>query len=118
MTDAQIIAAWNASQSPGEAARRLGMDRLDLLDRALSLKIAGWPVKPLDPIDPELRAKSDAADAAAGHPRGTLPPWRSLRYTTAGRVPRASRSSRDSRPPRASRGVRRSRGCLLNLHEE
>jgi hypothetical protein len=55
-SDRQVIAAWNASSSPGEAARSLDVPRLYLLERALVLRIEGHDLKPMDILEPHQRA--------------------------------------------------------------
>jgi hypothetical protein len=56
-SDRQIVEAWNASSSPGEAARSLDVGRLYYLERALCLRIEGHYLKPLDIVEPEARAR-------------------------------------------------------------
>jgi hypothetical protein len=60
-SDRQIVQAWNASSSPGEAARSLDVPRLYYLDRALALRIEGHDLKPLDILEPEARARLNLA---------------------------------------------------------
>lgn len=87
--DQDIIAAWNASQSPGEAAASLGLPRLPFLERALWLRIKGCGLKPMDLVEPEDRRRLDA------HAATRLPPWR--KPSTAPAAKRLWRETRGRR---------------------